>query len=115
MATGNLMNDEPWYGAKCIFLHTKIDSCPGQVYEERIILVKAENLDDAISRAESMAEEYANDLEGCSYTGFIDVFHIYDENIGDGVEVYSLMRTSNLSKDEYLNSFYDTGMERTQK
>ena len=112
---GNLMNDEPWYGAKCIFLHTGIESSPAQVYEERVILVRAESLDDAITRAEVMAEEYAHDLDGCSYTGFVDVFHIYDENVGEGTEVYSLMRTSDLGKDEYLNRFYDTGTERTQK
>ena len=109
------MNDEPWYGAKCVFLHTEIESCPGQVYEERVILVRAESFDEAISRAEIMAEEYANDVDGCSYTGFVNVFHIYEENVGDGTEVYSLMRKSDLDKDEYLNTFYDTGTERTQK
>jgi hypothetical protein len=109
------MSDEPWYGAKCVFLHTEIESAPGQVYEERVILVRAESFDDAISRAEVMAEEYARDVDGCSYTGFIDVFHIYDEDIGHGSEVYSLMRTSDLSREEYLNRFYDTGAERTRK
>ncbi|HEV2706784.1 MAG TPA: DUF4288 domain-containing protein [Pyrinomonadaceae bacterium] len=109
------MNDQPWYGAKCIFLHTDIESCPGQVYEERVILVKAESLDAAISRAERMAEEYAEQLSGCLYIGFVDVFHIYDEHIGEGTEVYSLMRASNLNRDDYLNRFYETGTERTQK
>jgi Domain of unknown function (DUF4288) len=109
------MSDEPWYGAKCVFLHTGIDGCPGRVYEERVILVRAENFDEAIARAEGMAEGYARECGGCSYTGFINVFHLYDESIGDGTEVYSLMRTSDLSQDEYLNSFYDTGTERTQK
>ena len=109
------MSDEPWYGAKCIFLHTGIESSPGQVYEERVVLVKAGGFDEAISRAEAMAEEYAKGVGGCSYTGFIDVFHIYDEKIGDGTEIYSLMRTSDLSRDEYLNMFYDTGAERTRQ
>ena len=109
------MNDEPWYGAKCIFLHTQIDRCPGQVYEERVVLIKATSIDEAIERAESIAAGYARECEGCSYTGFVDVFHIYDENIGDGSEVYSLMRTSDMGEDEYLNHFYDTDTERTQK
>jgi hypothetical protein len=109
------MSDEPWYGAKCIFLHTGIDSAPRRVYEERVILVRAEGFDEAITRAEAMAEEYAKDVGGCSYTGYVDVFHIYDEHIGDGVEIYSLMRVSDLSKGEYLNRFYDTGAERTRK
>ena len=109
------MSDEPWYGAKCVFLHTEIESCPGQVYEERVILVRADSFDEATSRAEVMAEEYAKDVGGCSYLGFVSVFHIYDEYVGDGTEVYSLMRTSELSRDEYLNRFYDTGTERARK
>ena len=109
------MSDEPWYGAKCVFLHTEIESCPGQVYEERVILERAGSFDEAVSRAEALADEYARDVGGCSYTGFVNVFHLFDENIGDGAEVYSLMRTSDLNKDEYLNRFYDTGTERTQK
>ena len=109
------MNNEPWYGAKCVFLHTRIEGWAGQVFEERVVLVKANSLDEAIKRAESFATEYASDIEGCSYTGFANVFHIYDENIGNGSEVYSLMRTSDLSTNDYLNYFYDTGLERTQK
>ena len=108
-------NKEPWYGAKCVFLHTKNDGCAGQVYEERVILIKANDFDEAINRAEEEAEKYARDLDGCTYTGFIDVFHIYDERISDGSEIYSLMRTSELKTDEYLDRFYDTGAERTQK
>lgn len=106
------MSDEPWYSAMCIFLHTGIKSSHGQVYEERAILVRAESFDEALSRAEVMAEEYAKDVEGCSYTGFVNVFHLFDENVGDGAEIYSLMRTSDLSTDEYLDRFYDTGTER---
>jgi hypothetical protein len=112
---GGPTNDEPWYGAKCIFLHTGSESRPEQVYEERVILLRAESLDDAVARAEVMAGEYASDLEGCSYLGFVDVFHIFDENVGDGTEVYSLMRASELGRDEYLNRFHDSGTERTQK
>ncbi|WP_254511951.1 DUF4288 domain-containing protein [Anatilimnocola floriformis] len=107
------MNDEPWYGAKCIFLHAKGAGRSKQFYEERVVLIKAENFDKAVSRAEVMAEEYAKGLDGCAYAGFMNVFHIFDEQIGDGTEVYSLMRKSDLSKDEYLDKFYDTGAERS--
>ena len=109
------MNDEPWYGAKCIFLHSDLQSENGRVYEERVVLIKAENLDEAIERAEKEAKEYAQNLEGCVYLDFVNVFHIYDESIEDGTEIYSLMRDSKLSKNKYLNRFYDTGKERTKK
>src|SRR5262245_48137484 len=89
-------SQEPWYGAKCIFLHTKIESLPGKVYEERVILIKASSFDEAINRAEGEAEKYARELEGCTYTGYMDVFHIYGERVSDRSEIYSLMRTSDL-------------------
>ena len=108
-------NEEPWYGAKCIFLHTATESCQRQVYEERVILVRANDFDEAIRRAEQEAETYARDCGSCTYTGFIDVFHIYDGYLGDGTEVYSLMRTSDCGTDEYLTRFYDTEAERTRK
>src|SRR5882724_9356878 len=89
-------NEEPWYGAKCVFLHVNIASCPGQVYEERVVLVRANDFDEAIRLAEIEANNYAGDDEDCTFTGFMNVFHIYDKKIGDGTEVYSLMRTSDL-------------------
>lgn len=84
------------------------------MYEERVVLVKAESDNEAIEQAEKEAKEYAQGLEGCSYLGFVNVFHIYDESIGEGTEVYSLMRHSKLSKKKYLNRFFDTGKERTR-
>lgn len=38
-----------------------------------------------------------------------------DGEIGNGKEVYSLMRTSELDEKDYLDYFYDIGAERTQK
>lgn len=108
------MNDEPWYGAKCVFRHSDLKNESGGMYEERVILLKAESGDEAIERAEKEANEYAQNLEGCSYLGYVNVFHIYDETIGDRTEVYSLMRSSKLSDEQYLDSFYDTGLQRTK-
>jgi hypothetical protein len=108
------MTDEPWYGAKCIFLHTKIQSQPGQVYEERILLLRAESFDEAVKKAEAEAEEYARDAE-CSYINFVDVFHVYDNRVGEGSVVYSLMRRSDLDEGQYLDRFCDTGAELSEE
>jgi len=107
------MNDEPWYSAKCIFRHNDRKDGDSNMYEERIVLLKAENLDEAIIRAENEAKQYVSDLPTCEYLGFVDVFHLFDETIEDGTEVYSLMRQSKLDKEKYLNNFYDTGLKRT--
>jgi len=107
------MSDEPWYGAKCIFRHDDLKGEDGHVYEERVVLLKADSFEEAMERAKKEAKDYAQALEGCSYLGFVNVFHIYDKNLGDGTEVYSLMRDSKLGKEKYLTRFFATGKERT--
>lgn len=58
-------------------------------------------------------DDYEN--ESTIYTEYAIAFHIFDENgnaLGDGVEVFSLIRDSDLGVDDYLNRFHDTGNER---
>ena len=104
-----------WYAAKCIFKHHP-DSTNAlkALYEERVVLFQAQNFDDAVNQAEAEAAEYCADSGRCAYVGYVDIYHLPEDHVGHRVEVYSLMRESSLSADEYLNRFYDTGNERTQ-
>ena len=108
------MSNEPWYSAKCVFFHKGLrDEAETPIYEERIVLLRAGSFEQAIERAEEDAGRYAAELDDCEYCGFVDVYHLYDEEVGHGTEVYSLMRASSLGADEYLSAFYDTGAERS--
>ena len=98
---------QPWYGAKCIFLHKDKGCGPRQMYEERIILVRATSFDKAIKKAEKEAKHYCKALGNCVYTEFVDVFHLFDNKIKKGTEIYSRMRESDLDINEYLDYFYD--------
>ncbi len=100
------MSDERWYSAQVIFLHSRTQHGPKQTYEERITLVRADSFDDAIERAEKEAEEYCRDLDGCKYVGYVNVFHIYDEKLREGTEIFSNMRKSELNSKEYLDLHY---------
>ena len=100
------MNEESWYAAKCVFCHAETKRGPKQMYEERIILLRAHSFDDAIERAEKEAKEYCNDLDGCMYTGFVDVFHLFNQEIIEGTEVFSSMRRHDLKPREYIEQFY---------
>lgn len=100
------MRKARWYSAQCIFLHSDKGHGPKQMYEERVILVRAANKDHAIERAETEAKQYSNELEGCGYVGLTDVFDLFDERPGDGVEVFSRMRRSDLAPNEYLDQHY---------
>ena len=71
------MNTEPWYAAQCIFRHTDAGHGPKQTYEERIILLRADNADDAIERAEKEAEGYCRDLNDCEYLGYVNVIECF--------------------------------------
>lgn len=82
-------------------------------YEERITLWRAASADEAIARAEEEAEEYAAGIEETPvvYLGLAQCFHLFDDP-GDGAEIFSLMRDSDLDHDDYIDSFFDTGSER---
>lgn len=95
----------PWYGAKSIFFDENTS-----LYEERIIILKAVNYDEALDKAQSNAQHYANDVE-TTYSGYSEVFNLFDENPTDGSEVFSTMRSSKLSVKTYLDKFVATGHE----
>lgn len=102
-----------WYGAKAIFMHSDLaKNGSSTVYEERIVVLRAQSLDQAITRAEAAAAKYVRGLKGCKYIGFVDVFHMYEARIEEGTEVFSLMRDSRLKPKQYLDRFYDSGKER---
>lgn len=110
------MKNENWFSARCLFEYAGTrDKERCATYEERIIVLEASSLDDAIMRAEGEAHEYACEGSGAVYTGFVDVYHLADSKIGDGAEVFSLMRDSALGREEYIDRFFDTGAERAQR
>jgi hypothetical protein len=104
---------EPWYGVRLLFRHRQPG---GQAYEERILIVRAESHAEAILKAECDAEDYESDTT--EYIRFADSFHIFDERgpcLGHGVEVFSLIRKSDLEPDAYLTRYFDTGEERSER
>ncbi len=106
-------NPETWYGVRLIYLLTGFQE---QSYEERIIIVRATGMDDAIAKAEEHSKEYESDTT--RYIGYAMGFNIFDENgphLGPGTEVFSLIRKSDLDPDSYLDRFHDTGNECTRK
>lgn len=106
---------EPWYSVKSVFEHPRRARAEGAtLYEERVVVLRARSLNDAIARGEEEALRYVGDDETVRYTGFISAFHLSSPRLTDGTEVYSLMRESSLSPDSYLDRFHDDGAERSQ-
>jgi hypothetical protein len=103
------MQNEPWYGVRLIY---QLIGASRRAYEERVILVRANSSEVAIAQAEKYSQDYESDTT--IYTGYAMAFNIFDENgpsLGAGVEVFSLIRQSELDVDAYLDRFHDTGSE----
>ena len=99
-----------WFGVRCVFDH----GAQGEhSYEERVTLWRAGSFGEAITLAEAEADEYAEMLTGTRYLGYAQAYLLADEP-GQGAEVFSLIRGSELAPDAYLDAFFDTGTERQQ-
>jgi hypothetical protein len=112
-------SDAGWYSVRCVFGAQTNDPwgppdlAAGQsVYEERITLWRARSADEAIEQAEEEARAYAAGID-VDYLGIAQSSQLSDEP-GEGAEVFSLVRTSALDPDPYLDTFFDTGDEYQQ-
>ena len=105
---------EPLFAVRCLFRFNPAGDAGGRWrYEERVTLWRARSFEEAIERAEADAQEYAALLDA-TYAGLAQAFHLSVEGdvVGDGDEVFSLMRDSDLEQDEYIERFFETGTER---
>lgn len=102
-----------WYSVRCVFQLNEFSESP---YEERITLWRADDFDTAIELAEAEALDYIEDTTS-TYLGLAQCFYLGDDiqQIHSGTEVYSLMRDSQLSPDQYLDTFFDTGTEHQRR
>ncbi|GAA5495834.1 hypothetical protein Rhal01_02013 [Rubritalea halochordaticola] len=83
------------------------------LYEERITMWQAESMDEAIELAEEEAKEYA-ESEGFELLDLFQAYWMFNEplTVEQGMEVFSLLRESDLEASVYLDTFFDTHHER---
>lgn len=102
------------FSVRCIFKWSpRADQTLKHLYEERITLWQAENLEQAIEFSEKEASEYSD--ESCEFLGLSQGYAMYESAKESGIEVFSLLRESDLEPELYLNSFFDSGLERRNK
>ena len=104
-----------FFAAKCVFRVKAIeDGKPVSMFEERITFVKCREFADAFKKAEKLGRKYAeDDITGKRRTTFlacVGVFIVQDP-IEDGVEIFSMLRRSNVPSKKYLRIHYQTGSE----
>ena len=99
------MKSKTWYSAKSVFLHADKESGPRQLFEERVIVIRARKLRKAMKLALREATSYARDMPGCEFTGYLNICRLFDkpQHIA---EIYSAMHQSDLTADAYLDAHY---------
>jgi hypothetical protein len=95
-----------WFAVRCVFRSSAGDGC----FEERMTLWSADSFEAALERAEEEARRYATALS-MRYLGLAQAYRLADQP-GDGAEVFSLVRQSDLDDKAYLATFFDAGTER---
>lgn len=99
------------FSVRCIFKWVpRVDQALNHLYEERITLWQAESLEQAIEFAENEALEYSD--ESCEFLGLSQGYAMFQPVQENGIEVFSLLRESNLESKLYLKSFFESGSER---
>lgn len=90
------------------------------VYEERLTMWNASSLGEALELAEKEEKEYIGHStsvkEGMMSLGLYQAYwsHVDIDLKIQGMEVFSLLRESDLKPDAYLDAFFDTGTEHQQ-
>lgn len=98
------------YSVRCIFRWApRQDQKAKYLYEERITLWQAESIDHAIELAEQEAEAYAS--ENMEFLGYSQAYALFKSVPANGIEVFSLLRDSDLAPDKYIDTYFDTGRE----
>ena len=101
----------PSFSVRSVFLwKPREDQLRRNLYEERIALWQASDIDEAVLVAEREAQTYASDAD-VKYLGFCQAYALVEEVGVNGIEVFSLLRESDLEPAQYLDAFFATGGE----
>jgi hypothetical protein len=104
-------SDEPWFAVKCLFSHPdRASDADGNLYEERITIWRASTFEEAFALAEAEAREYAAD--DCQFVRAAQAFHLFEESVRHGSEVWSVMRGSHMQPELYIETFCATPRDR---
>lgn len=103
------------FSVRCLFRWTPIPSEKVKyAYEERITLWQADSFDTAIGLAEQEARQYAA-KSGFEFLNFCQTYELAERIEVHGAEVFSLIRESDLEPSDYIDAFFDTGLERQER
>jgi hypothetical protein len=102
------MADQSWYGVRSIFRSDRTeDGKPCRTFEERVVLFRASTFEDALAKGKAEAQRYAADWPHPRVFEHIVAFHIHDDELREGDEVWSCIRRLDISDEEFAKRIYE--------
>ncbi|GAA1900345.1 hypothetical protein [Lapillicoccus jejuensis] len=104
-----------WFAVRCVLALTTEPDAGAAVgttpYEERVTLWFADSAGEAIELAETEVRDYLAAVDEVDSGPLLSQAYELEGEPGHGLEVFSLIRSSPLPPQEYVDRFFDTGDE----
>ena len=106
-----------WFGAKTLYSHVGLagPKSKKKVYEERVVVFRARDEDEAMALAEEEARKYVANLKNTRYMGYVMLYITMENVIRSGTEVYSLMRQTDLKPRAFMGRYHDAKSARARR
>ena len=104
--TGDVLLTEKnmqWYSATGVFKHERDNTEFVPQFEERTVIVKSSNKQEAEAKILKEFQDYACD--GVSFLNHYEVEELFDDPSEDVIEVTSFIRVSKLKDQDYLKAY----------
>ena len=106
------MAKQSWYSVRSAFrVDLTHNGKARRAFEERVVLFRAANFDEALAKGEAEAKRYAAFLQTGALLDHIVAYHIHDDELVEGDEVWSCMRDLDATDDDFVRRIYGGEME----
>ncbi len=99
---------QQWYSVRSVF---KLPGAPdGQrpaLFEERVVIFRAASPEQALEKGRAEAKRYAESETQPRMLAHIVVFSTWEEELTEGLEVWSCLRKIEISDEEFLDRIYE--------
>jgi len=96
-----------WYSVRSIFrLDRREDIKAEYLFEERVVIFRAASCEEALAKGRSEARRYAEGETHPKMLEHIVAFGLWEEELREGEEVWSCLRQSNESDEQFMDRVY---------
>lgn len=101
------MPSQPWYSVRSVFRTDRVEKGKRtRLFEERVVIFRAASEQEALAKGEAEARRYAEVDVPRKKLDHLVAFCLWEERLREGEEVWSCLRKSEGSDEEFLDRVY---------